>query len=441
MPLQFPPVDLLASGDHSDNPISAPMIVVGSAAPGVPSSPSPVAAPGLHTEINMLMCRCAMIHEDSLEVFENDADDDGGNMTTIDQSHSDSEVPDEADIFDMEHMGLGTLLEVPSVRGVTKLVPAPSTGPSRPLVSVRSSPQLLNEICEETESVDDEDEMSISAAATSTAPRISRRHSTETPRHLERLHRVHRRKLSSLIPRVASCSSSDASDTDEVDQRKHHRKHKSNAAVPSAADAACIKALNRRDSSEHSSDNDNQSSGIVGGGGGGDSGSAPFILWRNPSGSGGQDGGCSGNRRGAGHMDSVHEEEFHTENGYCSDICVSSNIHELDNAKFISQRYSDYQLSDRRCRRKLHRDADMNSRNQSLTNVMRLRSSELGDLVEEFGAPGFSGMKRWQSAGKFRNNSKLDLRRETHAVAAALLAKLGCSDVLRCHLRTRKVSL
>jgi SNF-related kinase len=442
----------------------------------LPSSPAPVPhgpmSPSavLHSEINLLMCRCAMIHEDSLEVGTvDDADDDEGtNITMIDQTHSDSEVTaDEGAGSDScESLApLGNLLEIPSMRG-SKL----ASGISRPLVSVRSSPQLLNEICEEAESVDNEDEApnSGSGIVATPASHFLRRHSTEMPRHLERLHRVHRRKLATLVPRVASCSSSDASDTDEAEQRKH-RKHKT--TTTHGATPSCIKNLGRRDSSEHSSDNDNQPPAV----GGGDSGSVPSSS-TGLLGSGGStqrhESQHSGDRHRGGHMDSLHEH--HMETGYSSDISVSTDINELadgcapwDIGYLPSQRFSDCHLSDRRRRRGcgiggIFRDPSvvsdwqqMNERNQ-LSNVMRFCSNEFGQFVEKLGParpaaggnisgggsiPFSSGMKRWQSAGKFHSHSKVDLRRETHAVAAALLARLSGTDVLRCRLRTRKVSL
>lgn len=216
-------------------PVTPPVVVAATA---------PSGNTGLHSEIGILMCRCAMIHEDSLEAYDNDADD--ANVTTIDQSHSDGELAeDESPVGQPElDRSFSNTLEVPMPPH------AASTSGSRPLVSVRSSPQLLNEICEET--ADDNDDVPTATAVMQTR---TRRTSADQSRHLDRLHRVHRRKLASMVPRVASCSSSDASDTDEmVDQKQRKQK-------PSSAAPASVKYLGRRDSSEHSSDNDSQPCG------------------------------------------------------------------------------------------------------------------------------------------------------------------------------------
>lgn len=148
-----------------DGPIVSPAVTTAAAA----AASGTAGGAGLHSEIGLLMCRCTMIHEDSLEAYDNDADD--ANVTTIDQSHSDSElVADESPVGEegMEP-SFGSTLEVPTS------VHAGSLG-SRPLVSVRSSPQLLNEICEETETADDEDQIS---AVAMVQTHTSRRSSTE----------------------------------------------------------------------------------------------------------------------------------------------------------------------------------------------------------------------------------------------------------------------
>ena len=230
------------------SPCAAPVTPV----PVVSMSEAAAGTAGLHSEIGILMYRCTMIHEDSLEAYDNDDAD----VTTISQSHSDSELAAEdspGGPTDVEYCFSNTL-EVPMSPHVASTVGA------RPLVSVRSSPQLLNEICEETETADEEDASNAAAAAAITQTHISRRTSADQSRHLDRLHRVHRRKMATMVPRVASCSSSDTSDTDEIVDQNSHKQRKQKPAAAAAAPAN-VKYLGRRDSSEHSSDNDGQACG------------------------------------------------------------------------------------------------------------------------------------------------------------------------------------
>ena len=101
----------------------------------------------------------------------------------------------------------------------------------RPLHTVRSSPQLLNQIFEEGESEDDDTlhrRLNIHRKAIA-SPEVIRKYE-------------HRKKRLTSGNRGTSCSSSDASDTDETDSRKRKEKLK--------------QKFHRRDSSDLSSDND-----------------------------------------------------------------------------------------------------------------------------------------------------------------------------------------
>ncbi len=120
----------------------------------------------------------------------------------------------------------------------------------RPLHSVRSSPQLLNQIFEEGESDDDEDLLNVKRKNSS--PQIRHRNTVASPEVLRKYE--HRKKRLTPGSRGTSCSSSDASDTDETESRKRKEKLK--------------QRMQRRDSSDHSSDTDGPS-GPGGSGGGG----------------------------------------------------------------------------------------------------------------------------------------------------------------------------
>ena len=129
----------------------------------------------------------------------------------------------------------------------------------RPLHSVRSSPQLLNQIFEEGESEDDD------LLSQNRCPLRVQRNSIASPDMVRKYNQSRKKRLTSGS-RGTSCSSSDASDTDDTEG--HKRKEKLKAR------------LQRRDSSDHSSDTDGPGSGSGGPGAG-----------RGPLGGGGSDQG------------------------------------------------------------------------------------------------------------------------------------------------------
>lgn len=395
---------------------------------------------GLHTEISFLMCRCSMIHEDSLEAYDNDADD--AEMTTIDQSHSDSELAADDTPFgqsDVDH-GFGNTLEIPTS---SHAVPA---GGSRPLVSVRSSPQLLNEICEETETADDDDVTSSAAAAT-IQTHVSRWTSAEQSRHLDRLHRVHRRKIAAMVPRVASCSSSDTSDTDEIVDQNGHKQRKQK---PAAGAPANVKYLGRRDSSEHSSDNDSQpcaatsyptasniSSGTLG------------SAARRSS-----DSQCNdrqGQNRDSGRTkraESEHSYQRHalslsrTSRHYSSTIITDWKS--LD-TRLVMQLFSDCYSEEAEdafcdCSAALDMDWIMNARNQ-LSDLIQLHSQSSRCLTDASDLAVMNGLVKWCNDGSLQiaRDSKTNLGVNSNSVA--VLTGVGCAEPCDSRLRARKVSL
>lgn len=106
----------------------------------------------------------------------------------------------------------------------------------RPLHTVASSPQLLNQINEERESDEDDDIVPIKLSASA----LRSRQNLGSPEMIRKYEHKKRRGAGS---RGTSCSSSDASDTDDQEGRSRKEKLKH-------------KMVHRRDSSEHSSDTD-----------------------------------------------------------------------------------------------------------------------------------------------------------------------------------------
>jgi len=388
---------------------------------------------GLHSEISILMCRCSMIHEDSLEVYDNDGDD--ADVTTIDQSHSDSELADESSPVDTER-GFGNTLEVPMASH------NPPTVGSRPLVSVRSSPQLLNEICEETETADDED-VAGSAAVTSQT-HVSRRSSTEQSRHLDRLHRVHRRKMATMVPRVASCSSSDTSDTDDiVDQNgRKQRKQKPSATLP-----ANVKFLSRRDSSEHSSDNDSQPCGSANYPCSSNFGSGVYGSGTTRRSSDSQCGNRQGQGRESGRTKRAESEHSYLRHalklcrstGRCHSAVITDwkSLESRLVFEVLSDCYPE-EAEDEFCSysTQLDRDAIMNAHNQ-LSSIFRLHSDDcVTDSID------VSVIMKWctNDGGLPIDEHSLTGSR-VNSNSVAVLTGMGCADPYESRLRARKVSL
>jgi len=397
---------------------------------------------GLHSEIGILMCRCTMIHEDSLEAYDNDADE--VEVTTIDQSHSDSElVTDDSPVGqrDTEYF-FGNTLEVPTSGHAVQ------TAGSRPLVNARSSPQLLNEICEETETADEEDASNPAAAAV-VQTHISRRTSGEQSRHLDRLHRrVHRHKMTTMVPRVASCSSSDTSDTDEIVDQNGHKQRKQK---PTAAAPANIKYLGRRDSSEHSSDNDSQPCG----------GTSHPTISNISSGISGNtarrssDSQC-GNRQGQNRdsgrtkrAESEHSYQRHALNscqtaGHGNNSTMITDWKSLD-ARLVLELFSDCYSEEAEdsfcdCSSQLDRDRIMNANNQ-LSNLIQLHSKDSSCLNNRFDLGVINGLVKWCNDGRLQigTESKTNLRVNSNSVA--VLTGVGCTESYDSRVRARKVSL
>lgn len=180
-------------------------------------------------ERGFLQRRCSLIKEESVE--ERDEDDSDGKISSIRYSKSTEEsLSDDSDSrsYSSEHNESPSHLAPPKQRR--------NNTPVRPLHSVRSSPQLLNQIFEEGEESEEEDTLLKKSPQLHT---IAHRTTVASPEML-RKYEKHRKRLTPT-QRQSNYSSSDTSDTDETDPtRRRKLKHR----------------FQRRDSSDHSSDTD-----------------------------------------------------------------------------------------------------------------------------------------------------------------------------------------
>ena len=208
--------------------------------PGSHSSPPSAGVIPSGNTPDRQICRCPLAHEDGIESTEGN-----GTNSTPDQCKLSRDrqllkphVPTEPSTH--------ALLEVPNtLKLLSPLRQNLQLNNNRPLFSVHSSPQLLNEIYEEGESDDEDDSDSLK-------PHVSRiQHAVVSPEVMRKFDRLRKKRVNAIGQRTTSCSSSDTSDTDDVDpNRKPKVKVKPD--------------LPRRDSSEHSSDTDGPS-GLGGG--------------------------------------------------------------------------------------------------------------------------------------------------------------------------------
>lgn len=241
----------------------------------------------------------------------------------------------------------------------------------RPLLSVASSPQLLNQICEENESDEDDDFVPPNLNATRM---ITQRNSVASPEVIRKYEA--RRKHRGTGSRGTSCSSSDASDTDDTEgrSRKDKLKHK---------------FIHRRDSSDHSSDTDGGPSGHGNGGfgrglgGGGTGGNGPSDKGDKGGGHGKKDGKGGSPKNGRHHHSrgkqnhlsfksdgeiSKHGQTY--ENGVKGSI---SSIASRSSLKYVIERDENVSDSDAE-------DNDDNESEVSATEVKKLKES----LMERF---------------------------------------------------------
>ncbi|KAL3859664.1 hypothetical protein ACJMK2_009874 [Sinanodonta woodiana] len=180
--------------------------------------------------------KCSLIHEESLdEEAEDEADEEEDMDTDVMQ---DIRMAKSAESLEQLCRKSGTSLTLEdSETAILK----------RPLLSVASSPQLLNQISEENES---EEEGDYVPSKIHSSRMLMGRKSITSPEMIRKYEAKKKRRAGS---RGTSCSSSDASDTDDTEGRSRKDKLKQ-------------KFAHRRDSSDHSSDTDGGPNGHGGGG-------------------------------------------------------------------------------------------------------------------------------------------------------------------------------
>lgn len=169
-----------------------------------------VSPPGVHPTVGGALRQCSLIQED--------ADDTRAVLRS--RSHEDDDTK--------QHSSGGV--------GVNGGLSSRRSAPTRPLHSVKSSPQLLKEVLEEVSGESEEENDFVSNQQPPKSALSTINHSMASP---ELLRRSSSKKAN---PRGSkSCSSSDTSDTEQETERKRREK---------------LCRFHRRDSSEHSSDTD-----------------------------------------------------------------------------------------------------------------------------------------------------------------------------------------
>ena len=298
----------------------------------------------------------------------------------------------------------------------------------RPLHSVRSSPQLLNQIFEEGESEDDD----LSIIRKNSSPQVRHRSALASPDMMRKYeqHQARKKRLTSGS-RGTSCSSSDASDTDETDSRKRKEKLK--------------QRMQRRDSSDHSSDTEGPN------GPGGPGGAGRFAE----GGSGHRDGGGRDNERDRDHdrngrdrndenRPSRSKERRHSgkQNGMFMSKKESANLDTNSHASELGKKLSNLSLGSNLSIGSLtgksgkylvessannttpkssgssNKDVcTMNEENKARNaRIIHVRSKDFSDLVERFATSGAGSGKGEEnstiaardgsSSGKLRRRSK-----------------------------------
>ena len=245
------------------------------------------------TEVSLLappgtaMRKCSLIKEESLDEYDDEDDDDCDMDSATIKPVKSLESLDDIGTSVSHH----SLVPPTSSPGLSPPSPCSTepVNPRRPLKSVCSSPQLLNQIHEENESEDEDDFVPLKLSMPRRFGGSSSSHrdaSSASPEILRKYEQ--RKKRRGAGQRGTSCSSSDASDTDDTEGR-------------SRKDKLRHKIIHRRDSSDHSSDTDGPGgnlggSGRLGSGGGGTASRGS----RTHNGSGGGGGSGGGSRRGGG---------------------------------------------------------------------------------------------------------------------------------------------
>ncbi|XP_060579752.1 SNF-related serine/threonine-protein kinase-like isoform X3 [Ruditapes philippinarum] len=277
----------------------------------------------------------------------------------------------------------------------------------RPLLSVASSPQLLNQICEENESEEEDDFVPPNLSNRM----LTKRNSVASPEVIRKYEARRRRKGTGS--RGTSCSSSDASDTDDTEgrSRKDKLKHK---------------FVHRRDSSDHSSDTDGGPSGHGGGGfgkglgGGGEGGGGPRRDGDDKGGGGGKKDGKGGSpRNGRNHHHSKGKQnnlsfklggEPILENIRTSELSVGSSVSNRSLAgsrsslKYVIERDENVSDSD------AEDNADIEN-DEGVSEIKKLRETLIEKLNQENKTRGRKHGTTINDFSSLNGDSKTDIKK------------------------------
>lgn len=329
--------------------------------------------------------KCSLIREESLEEEDGEDDDDLEIETCTDKIRA-SKSAENLDI-DEDDSSNTSAMQIEEKQIFMK----------RPLLSVASSPQLLNQICEENESEEEDDFVPPKLGA---ARMITQRNSVASPEVIRKYEA--RRKHRGTGSRGTSCSSSDASDTDDTEgrSRKDKLKHK---------------FIHRRDSSDHSSDTDGGPSGHGGGGfgrgfGGGGSGGGPSKDDNDRGGGGGKKDGKGGSPKNGRHHHhhrgkqnnlgiKLNSETLSKDSsGHTYENSVKDSVSNLSVASLTSRSSLKYVIErDENVSDSDAEDNDDNESEISATDVRKLKQC----LLERFG----QGSKSKHNISKHDNHS------------------------------------
>ena len=329
--------------------------------------------------------RCSLIQEESIEEDEETEFEEREVKCT---RSLDDQLSDDSDNRNMD-----TSLS----EQTAKTIKTPrKTAHVRPLHSVRSSPQLLNQIHEEGESDDDIIIPNKISVQPGTSGYNQRGIASASPELLQRVER--RKKRLTAGNRGTSCSSSDASDTDETDQHKRKEKLKHR--------------FHRRDSSDHSSDTDGPGAPPGGSSGGNN---RPFggsgnndknnrdrdhdgdnrkdrnnrdNSWRSNNGRS-SGGGGGGKKQNAGHGVVVESDRQTDTKHKASNLSMASHLSNLSLTS-LSSRSSKYQVDPVTHDPAVAKDTNnidvdaMNEENKQRSHVIHVRSKDFTDLMHRF---------------------------------------------------------
>ena len=310
----------------------------------------------------------------------------------------------------------------------------------RPLHSVRSSPQLLNQIFEEGEGEEQSDNDDMLPNWIS-PPHLLQQIPMMSPQTLHKVDRAPRRRITALSAhsRGSSYSSSDTSDNDELDISRKCSKDK------------LKHRFRRRDSSDHSSDTDGPSTGTSFKGTGKGLGHQRSVERRSNGGGGSTQSGAGrhsqksrdksttssgGSKRNGAVMASIgtsntlsdapaggsNEQKF-------SNASLASNLSNLSTNSGIATKYRTSVSAGNSPNTSRHALKDveaLNIENKSRSRIIHVRSKDFTDLVARFKGKDADAAFLKEPGTKFRRRPKQKLKTDINK-NGLVVAHADCS--------------